>query len=260
MITSLSIVYITLNAEQYLQQSLLASQQLTNAIWIIDSGSTDTTLDIAAHCNVSVIQQGWLGFAAQKQLAIDCVNTDWVLFLDADEILSQQAITEIQQLFRQPLQAAAYSLPRENWFQGKWIRHGSWWPDRVVRLVNRTKGKIKAVKVHESWQTTGSIIPLISPIKHYSYQSYSDLIRKADQYSTLAAEQLYANGKRSKGWAPLTHAMASFIRLFLLKGGFRDGIEGAAIAYTTALASFMKYAKLQELARYKRTSSKKKTD
>jgi (heptosyl)LPS beta-1,4-glucosyltransferase len=255
-IASLSIVYITLNAERYLQQSLLASQQLTEAIWIVDSGSTDATLAIATRCNVTIIQQGWLGFAAQKQLAIDCANTDWVLFLDADEVLSQQAIEEIQQLFLHPLQAQAYSLPRENWFQGKWIRHGSWWPDRVVRLVDRTQGKIKTVKVHESWQTTGTIIPLSSPIKHYSYQRYSDLIRKADQYSSLAAEQLYANGKRSKGWEPLAHAIASFMRLFLLKGGFKDGIEGAAIAYTTALASFMKYAKLQEIERHKKEKTR----
>ncbi|MBE8232399.1 MAG: glycosyltransferase family 2 protein [Endozoicomonadaceae bacterium] len=256
MISQLSIVYITLNAEQYLQQSLMASQKLTDDILLVDSGSTDDTLAIAEQFNVSIIHQDWLGFAAQKQLAIESATNDWVLFLDADEVLSAAAIVAIQQLFQHSLQAQAYSLPRENWFQGKWIRHGSWWPDRVVRLVNRTQGKMKPVKVHESWQTKGQVMQLDEPIKHYSYQNYSELIIKADKYSTLGAEQLFAKGKRSKGWEPLTHAIASFIRLFLLKGGFKDGVEGAAIAYTTALASFMKYAKLQELQRYKDAKDK----
>jgi len=248
LISSLSIVYITLNAEQYIQESLNASRQLSEHVLIVDSGSTDKTLEIAKSLNIEIIQQDWLGFAAQKQFAIDNANTDWVLFLDADEVLSKQAIAEIHALFnKQDPVNFAYSLPRENWFQGKIIRHGSWWPDRVTRLIHRKHGAIKQVKVHESWQTNEQVIELQSPLKHYSYQNYSQLIQKADKYSTLAAEQLYENGKQAGKWAPLTHAIASFIRLFILKQGFRDGIEGAAIAYTTALASFMKYAKLQEL-------------
>ena len=249
MIPQLSIVYITLNAEQYLEESLTQSKQLSSDILIVDSGSTDRTLNIAADAGIHIIQQDWLGFAAQKQLAIDSAKNDWVLFLDADEILSSDAISEIQTRFTHDVDATAYSLPRENWFQGKWIRHGSWWPDRVTRLVNRKEGAIKQVKVHESWQTDGKVIALQTSIKHYSYQNYSQLIQKADTYSTLAAEQQFSNGKRSSTWAPLTHATASFIRLFVLKRGFLDGIEGAAIAYTSALASFMKYAKLQELER-----------
>ena len=257
MISSLSIVYITLNAEKYLQESLTAAKQLSDQILIVDSGSTDNTLNIAKEMGSVAIQQDWLGFAAQKQLAIDSAKTDWVLFLDADEVLSAEAITEIKALFLsqthiQEPEHFAYSLPRENWFQGKIIRHGSWWPDRVTRLVHRKHGAIKQVKVHESWQTSEKVIELQSPIKHYSYENYSQLVLKADKYSTLAAEQLYSNGKKTTTWAPLTHAIASFIRLFLLKQGFRDGIEGAAIAYTTALASFMKYAKLQELQRLKK--------
>ncbi len=257
MIPPLSIVYITLNAEKYLTESLTSSQQLSEHLLIVDSGSTDNTLQIAKQFKVKVIQQDWLGFAAQKQLAIDRANTDWVLFLDADEVLSEEAVTEIKALFSNQTSTQepnnfAYSLPRENWFQGKIIRHGSWWPDRVTRLIHRKHGAIKQVKVHESWQTEDRVIELLSPIKHYSYENYSQLILKADKYSTLAAEQLHSNGKQASTWSPLTHAIASFIRLFILKQGFRDGIEGAAIAYTTALASFMKYAKLQELQKLKK--------
>lgn len=254
MISSLSIVYITLDAEQYLQESLQASKQITDNILIVDSGSTDKTVEIALALGVDVIQQDWLGFAGQKQLAINNAKTDWVLFLDADEVLSHAAITEIQALFVNTTPSQfAYSLPRENWFQGKIIRHGSWWPDRVTRLIHRQHGSIKQIKVHESWQTTAKVTELQAPLKHYSYDNYSQLIQKADKYSTLAAEQLYSNGKQAGKWTPLTHAVASFIRLFVLKQGFRDGIEGAAIAYTTALASFMKYAKLQELQRLKKS-------
>ena len=175
-----------------------------------------------------------------------------MLFLDADEVLSAEAVQEILYLSTQLSTGsdyAAFSLPRRNWFQGKWIQHGSWWPDRVVRLVNRTLGQMKTVPVHECWQTTGRVAELKSPLEHYSYANFSELIHKADRYSTLAAEQLFQSGKRVSTWSPLWHSMAAFIRLFILKQGFQDGIEGAAIAYTTALASFMKYAKLQALWR-----------
>ena len=249
---ALSIVYITLNAERYIRESIVASLLLTDDVLLVDSGSTDQTLLIAEQLGIEVIHQPWLGYARQKQLAIDKAKHDWVLFLDADEILSDEAITEIRNLIADEVpMAAAYSLPRENWFQGKWIRYGSWWPDRVVRLVDRRQGRIKPLMVHESWETEAQIVALNSPIRHYSYQNYSEMIQKADRYSTLAAQQLLENGRCSKRWEPLTHAFASFIRLFIMKRGFLDGIEGAAIAYTTALASFMKYAKLQELQRRK---------
>ncbi|MCK5901624.1 MAG: glycosyltransferase family 2 protein [Cocleimonas sp.] len=249
LIPTLSIVYITLNAAQYLEESLAQSKQLSQDILVVDSGSDDETLTLVQEAEVRLIHQDWLGFSGQKQFAINQAKYDWVLFLDADEVLSSTAIVEIQACFDVPHQAVAYSLPRENWFQGKWIRYGSWWPDRVVRLVDRTQGAIKAVKVHESWETdsTVQVIALNGVIKHYSYQSYSELIQKADRYSTLAAEQLYEKGKTCGSGAPLLHAMASFIRLLILKQGFRDGLEGTAIAYTAALASFMKYAKLREL-------------
>ncbi len=254
---ALSIVYITLNAGKHIQESLSASLSLADEVLIVDSGSTDETLAIAERLGVSTIHQSWLGYAQQKQLAIDSAKHDCVLFLDADEMLSAAAVTEIRcVLAGESALAAAYSLPRENWFQGKWIRHGSWWPDRVVRLVDRRQGRMKPLLVHESWETEAAVVALSSPIKHYSYQNYSEMIQKADRYSSLAAQQLFARGKRSQGWQPLTHAFASFMRLFVLKRGFLDGIEGAAIAYTAALASFMKYAKLQELQRLEAPHSK----
>lgn len=249
----LSVVYITLNAEKYLYESLSVSYQLTDDILIIDSGSHDDTLNIASKLGVNIIKQDWLGFSAQKQLAINSAQNDWVLFLDADEVLTEGAITEIKQVLSKSSFPDAFSLPRQNFFQGKWIQYGSWWPDRVVRLVNRKQGQMKAVKVHECWETIGKIQALQAPIKHYSYATYSELIQKADTYSSLAAQEKFEQGLHCSKWSPLTHAMASFIRLFVLKRGFLDGIEGAAIAYTTALASFMKYAKLQELHRNKQS-------
>jgi (heptosyl)LPS beta-1,4-glucosyltransferase len=247
----ISICYITLNAEKYLQESLQQSKKLSNDIVIVDSGSTDSTLTIAQIFQANIIQQAWLGFSKQKQLAINSANHDWVLLLDADEILTDEAIKEIKETLLNDDSTTAYSLPRQNWFQGKWIKHGSWWPDRVVRLFDRKKGQMKPVPVHECWETNGEVKALNNPIKHYSFDNYSALLKKADHYSTLAAEQLFAKGKECSTWSPLTHAFASFIRLFVLKQGFRDGIEGAAIAYTNGLGSFLKYAKLQELHRKK---------
>lgn len=245
----LSICYITLNAEKHLAKSLQQSQKLSNDIVIVDSGSQDSTEMIAQQYAARFIKQDWLGFSAQKQLAIDSVKNDWVLFLDADEVLTNAAINEIKQTLSQPSLAAAYSLPRQNWFRGKWIQHGSWWPDRVVRLVDRRQGNMKPVLVHESWQTTGEIAALQEAIQHFSFDDYGDLLKKADSYSDLSSKQLFEKGKKCTKWSPLTHAFASFIRLFILKKGFRDGVEGAAIAYTTGLGAFLKYAKLQDLYR-----------
>ncbi len=248
---ALSIVYITLNAEQYLAESLTMSQQLCDDVLIIDSGSQDKTLTIAQQFGIRIQHQDWLGFSAQKQLAIDSAQHAWVLFLDADEVLTSAAVKEIQAVLSQTELPSAFSLPRQNFFQGKWIKRGSWWPDRVVRLVQRDQGKMKAVKVHECWQTEGKVYTLQSAIKHYSYASYSELLQKADTYSSLAASDKFEQGLACSKWSPLGHAIAAFVRLFVLKRGFLDGIEGAAIAYTAALASFMKYAKLQELHRQK---------
>lgn len=247
--TPLSICYITLNAEKHLAKSLQQSQKLTDDIVIVDSGSTDNTANIAKAYAVNFIEQDWLGFAAQKQMAIDNCQHHWVLFLDADEILSDEAIDEIQTVLSQVNKPAAFSLPRQNWFQGKWIRHGSWWPDRVVRLVDRRQGKMKPVQVHESWQTDGEIHELQGVIQHFSFDSYGDLLKKADSYSDLASQQLFEQGQSCSKWAPLSHAFASFIKFFIIKQGFRDGIEGAAIAYTNGLGAFLKYAKLQALWR-----------
>lgn len=245
----LSIVYITLNAEKYLPESLNQAKKLTSDVLIVDSGSTDNTLKIADSAGVRIIKQDWLGFAAQKQFAIDHALHDRVLFLDADEILSDGAIIAVKEHL--PVlssgKASALSFRRKNYFQGKWICHGSWWPDRVTRLVNRQAGHIKQVAVHESWETSGNTIDLDVDLIHHSYKSYSELIQKADRYSSLAAEQLLKEGKSCSNWAPFGHGMAAFIRLFILKRGFKDGIEGAAIAMTSGLASFMKYAKLREL-------------
>ncbi len=245
----LSICYITLNAEKHLEKSLQQSQKLADNIVIVDSGSNDKTIDIAQRYNTTFIKQNWLGFAAQKQLAIDNCNNDWVLFLDADEILTDEAVDDIKQTLSKTSQASAYSFPRQNWFQDKWIQHGSWWPDRVVRLVDRTQGKMKPVLVHESWQTEGNIEELQGAIQHFSFENYGELLLKADSYSDLSSQQLFEQGKTCSKWAPLSHAFASFIKLFILKQGFRDGTEGAAIAYTNGLGAFLKYAKLQELHR-----------
>lgn len=246
---ALSICYITLNAERHLAASLQQSQRLTDDIIVVDSGSSDNTLPIAQAAHVTLIKQTWLGFSAQKQFAIDQAKHDWVLLLDADEILSDEAITSIRNALSNDENYTAYSLPRQNWFQGKWIKYGSWWPDRVVRLFDRTQGSMKPVPVHECWETNGSTAELASPIKHYSFNSYGDLLVKADRYSDIAAKRMFDEGKHCSKWSPLTHAFASFIRLFIIKRGYKDGIEGAAIAYTNGLGAFLKYAKLQALHR-----------
>lgn len=242
----LSIVYITLNAARCLRQSLASVQGLSDDIVLVDAGSTDATLSIAADFSARVIAREWPGFGLQKQFAVTQARHDWVLVLDADEWLLPEALPAIQQALAQPDLPAAFRLPRQNYLHGKRIRHGDWARDRVLRLVDRRQGAFSPDQVHERWQTQGSVRDLHAPLAHHSFENYKAMLAKLDQYSDLNAAQLLARGRRVRGYEPLAHALAAFFKGYVLRRGFLDGVEGAAIALTTALGAFMKYAKALE--------------
>lgn len=238
-----SVVYITLNAEKYLEKSLDSVKNIAQEILIVDCGSTDQTLSIAQKLKVKVISRTWEGFAAQRQFAVDSACCDWVLMLDADEILTESGVQMIVEALSYPSDVSAYFLRRLSIFHDKKVLHGDWGRDRVLRLFDRRQGKYTDNLVHEAWETCApkKTLPGIS-LFHYSYKDYSELIEKMRRYAMLNAQQLRQKGSVLRAHMPMTHAIAAFTRSYFLRLGILDGVEGAAIAWTTALGAFMKYA------------------
>lgn len=220
---------------------------------VVDSGSRDATVRIAAEMGCRVIRQSWQGFARQKQFAVDRCRNDWVLILDADERVPAETAEALAEIFGNSPPAgdvAGFVFPRRNFFHGRWFRHCGWWPDRVLRLVDRRRGKFSDNRVHERWMTDGPIRELDVLLDHHSFRDYAELIDKMQRYSTLAAHEMVEKGRRSHWWSPISHGGWTFFRDYLLKTGFLGGFDGFTIALLNASGSFMKYAKLREAKKF----------
>ena len=176
----LSIAIITKNEEERLADCL-RSVSFAQEIIVIDSGSTDNTVDIAKTHGARVFIEEWQGFSAQKQLAVDHCQNDWVLIVDADERIPAKTAHTISTLIQQENhRISAYSFRRKNYLHGRWIKYCGWWPNPVVRLVDKRKGSFDGRAVHESWQTAGTIEGLEAEIDHLSFRNYSELISSSD--------------------------------------------------------------------------------
>lgn len=214
---------------------------------VVDDQSRDDTLAIAQSRGCRSICKSWMGYARQKQFAVDCCDHDWVLVLDADERVPGQTADAIRRLMTAPnTDVAAYGFLRRNIFHGRWFKRCGWWPDRVVRLVNRRKGRFSGDLVHEQWVAQGPIGRLDAVLEHFSFPTYAALIEKMQNYSTLAARQMEADGRRAGWWSAISHGSWTFMRSYFLELGVLAGFDGFVISLTNAGGSFMKYAKLRE--------------
>ncbi|HUW98174.1 MAG TPA: glycosyltransferase family 2 protein [Acidiferrobacter sp.] len=243
----LSVAYITFNAARCFADSLASVVDLTDDIVVVDSGSTDDTLAIAARFGARTQVRDWPGFGPQKQFAVEQARHDWVLVLDADEVLLAPAVATIKEALIADDLPVGFLLPRYNFFHGKRVRFGDWGKDRVLRLINPRRGQFSNDAVHEHWMTDGPVRRLNAPIGHYSFENYKAMLAKLDRYSDLNARGLLARGHVVGHREPMLHALAAFLRGYVLRLGFLDGSDGAGIALTTALGSFLKYAKALEL-------------
>ncbi len=247
---ALSVAMITKNAEKRLRECL-ESVSFADEIVIVDSGSTDDTAEIAAEFNARWYVEPWKGYGPQKNSALDKCAHDWVLVIDADERVPKHTATQILKVLSASGTADAYSFRRKNYFHGKWIRVGDWWPDDVIRLVRKSEGRYER-PVHEIWATGGRIKKLDCEIEHFSFDSYTDMFRVANDYSTSLAEYMYGAGRKASPVDAVLHACWAFGRSYFLRLGFTAGFDGLMIAYTKALGTFMKYIKLYELGKFGR--------
>lgn len=225
---------------------------------LVDSRSQDDTFAIAQSYGCRVERQEWLGYARQKQSAVDRCKHDWVLILDADERVPEAAGHKIALLTESAHpDTAAYALLRKSIFHGRWIRRCGWWPDRVVRLVDRRQGAFNNDLVHEQWLSDGKVEDPGLYLEHHSFRNYAHLIDKMQNYSALAALQMAQEGRRANWWTALSHGAWTFIRTWLLKLGILEGFDGFMISTLNAGGTFMKYAKLMEMNLYDKTDAGK---
>ena len=244
----LSVAMIVCNEAQSLPDCL-RSVAFARQIVVVDSGSEDETLRIASDFGCEVFSEAWRGFGPQKQFAIEKCREAWTLVLDADERIPPETACVIRQIVGSPDAAAGYSFPRKNFFQGRWIRHAGWWPDRVVRLFKNGHGRMTGAAVHEAVTVEGAVETLEVPIEHFTESDLGQVLRKIDRYSTLGAQEAFAAGRRSSVWSAILRAKVTFFQDYLLRGGFLDGPQGLTLAVTDAVNKFFKYAKLSELCR-----------
>lgn len=224
----------------------LKSVVFAQQIIVVDSGSTDDTVRIARDFGCDVFQEPWRGgFGAQKQFAVDQCRHAWVLVLDADERIPPETAAAIRQILANPACAVSgYSLPRKNFFQGRWIKHAGWWPDRVVRLFQKKHGRMIPSAVHEAVEIDGLIAALHCPIEHLTESRLSKILLKIDKYSTLGAAEAFAAGRRTTEGAAVLRAILTFFQNYIIRLGVLDGRQGLMLATTDAINKFFKYAKL----------------
>lgn len=248
MLNKLSLVVISQNEEAALAQCLQSCMSLVDEIVIVDSGSTDGTQEIALKYQARFIHQDWLGFGAQKNYAVTLAKHDWVLCLDADEYLTAELALEIRQELDNP-RAEAYQLIRCNKFLGKFLRHGAGYPDCSIRLFNRRAANWSNDLVHEKVEVVSACV--VATLKHdYLHNSGEDFMKylhKQDRYTTTQALRMFELNKSVKLSKLFLSPLVHFVKYYLLRRGFMDGVAGFIHIGIGSINSFQKYAKLYAL-------------
>jgi glycosyltransferase involved in cell wall biosynthesis len=254
---AISVVLITHNEEANLARTLASAAPLVangrGEIIVVDSGSTDRTVEIARQYDARVFVEPWQGFAGQKNSAIDKAAMDWVLQLDADEALEPQLATEIEAVLKADSDLLGFMIPRKNFFLGRWIKHGGYYPDLKLRLIRRGAGKFEEHGAHPTIHVNGPTGKLSHPMLHYSYPSLRAYVDHMNSYSSMGAEIVAASGKR--GFSPadiVVRPLLTFIYNYILRLGFLDGREGLLLHLYHAVYVSWKYSKAWELGRNRR--------
>jgi glycosyltransferase involved in cell wall biosynthesis len=241
----LSLCVITRDAAGLIAHCL-ASASFAAEIVVVDSGSCDDTVEIARGCGARVIERDWSGFGAQKNFAVGEATHDWVLCLDADEQVTSELAAAIAVAVSSP-RAAAYAMARRNRFLGRWLAHGEGYPDWNVRLFDRRHARWTQDPVHEHVVADGPVARLDGDLLHASAESLDAYMTKQNRYTTLQAEAMYAQGERAGVARLVLSPLVRFLRFYIVKLGFLDGVAGLVHIVIGCHNSFMKYAKLRAL-------------
>ncbi len=244
---SLTITVIAKDEEDRIGRVLESSSGIGDEIIVVDSGSTDGTVEVCRSHGARVIQHEWLGYAGQKQFAMEQAKSDWVLNLDADEALTEGLGMEIREaLIRANDDDHGFSIPRLSNYLNRWIYHGGWYPDRKVRLVRQGTARWVGDGIHERLEVTGKVLELKNPYLHYVYRDISDQVRTINAFSTVYAEHREKEANGGFLVLGMVHAVGKFLECWLWKLGFLDGYPGFVIAVNSAFYVFLKHAKAWE--------------
>jgi len=238
---ALSAVLITLDAAGEIE-ACLDSIAFADEIVVLDSGSSDTTREIAARRGARVIDQPWRGYGLQKQLAVDAASNEWVLAIDADERVSGALRASILAALEQPT-AMAFEMARCNRFMGRWLRHGEGYPDWSVRLFHRAHARWSEDSIHERVVTSSPPVRLRGDLLHESAESLDRYLAKQNRYTTLQAEALVQRQRSGYALRMLSSPILRFLKFYLLRLGFLDGLPGLVHVTIGCMNSFNKYAK-----------------
>jgi glycosyltransferase involved in cell wall biosynthesis len=215
-------------------------------IIVVDSGSSDTTVEVCRELGAQVHVHDWPGFGIQKNRALSYATHEWIFSLDADERVTPELQSQLIKAMREDSEDGFF-VPRLSQFCGRFIRHSGWYPDYVLRLFRKTKGRFSDDMVHERVILEGTAGRLSSPLLHYSYLNEADVQRKTEQYARAGALQMFKNGKAATiADAPLRAGWA-FVRTYFMRLGFLDGTAGFKIAQMNARTTYLKYMQLKEL-------------
>ncbi|MFH2000842.1 MAG: glycosyltransferase family 2 protein [Planctomycetota bacterium] len=248
----ISLCVITLNEADNLNDCL-ASAAWADERLVVDSGSTDSTLEIAGRHGCRILHQDFLGHVKQKEFAVRSAAHEWVLCLDADERLQEGAEQEIRAVLAAPAcrEESGYFFPRHTFYLGGWINHGGWWPEYRLRLFNRDRGGWTGIDPHDRVEVQGGTRRLKSEIIHFNYRDLSHHMEKVNAYTSIMADRRFKAGKSASLVKMVFNPFGRFLRMYFLRRGFLDGRKGFVIAVIGAFYVFLKYAKLWERHKYR---------
>ena len=252
----ISVVIITFNEESKLRRCIESVKPVADEIIVLDSFSNDKTVVLARSAGAKVYQQSFHGYKEQKNAALQFASYNYILSIDADEALSVELINSILTA-KEKFTYSAYTMNRCNFFSGRFIRHGLWYPDKKIRLFDKRMASWGGMNPHDKILLPGraTISHLEGDLFHYSFSTINEYIKRNDEISSIAAESLYKMGKRS-GLKILINPVRRFIKSYFIKKGFLDGYPGFIIAKNTAAQAYMKYKKLNKLKKTAENNSR----
>jgi glycosyltransferase involved in cell wall biosynthesis len=243
----ISVCIVAMNEEDRIAECLRSADFADEWI-VVDSHSTDRTRDIARDLGARVIERDWPGHVQQKNFAVEAASHDWVLCLDADERVSPELRASMLAALERDELPDGFRFPRRNRYLGRWIRHGGWYPDRKLRLFRRSRGRWAGQNPHDRVHVDGAVADLDGDLLHDSYRSLSDHLRTIDSFTTIAAREKLAAGDRASLLDLTLRPWWKFVRMYVVKAGFLDGVPGLVVAVMGAYYVFLKYAKLREIS------------
>ncbi len=236
---------LTYNGERWLRECL-ESLDFCDRLMVVDSESSDKTVSIAEQCGAEVVVRPWPGPVKQFEFALGKIDSDWIISLDQDEMLTDELKKNIQTAIQKDEDVAGYYTPRSSYYFNRFMKHSGWYPDHLLRVFRNGRMKVTASGAHYHFEPTGSTHKLTGDILHYPYNSFFEHMEKINYYAEEGAKALRAKGRKGGFVRALIHAKIRFFKLYLLKLGFLDGLAGLCNALAGFYYTFQKYIRIEE--------------